>query len=202
MEYVLGAFLYHLWTRPRQSEIFFALGLGVLLRALHHLLLGGPSNSFTSSLMGLGPYLGAASIVVLAVQVLRLAGEEAAAKLRTLEICICLGLVGPVAEQFLGALALLIAPRFDPVLLASDGTLGFQLSFLLGQIFAASRIVSVFETEIYYALTLALAVSFAMHVKNCQAHRRVNLLRAYVICTVVVLGCFAFLPAAGPLFRV
>jgi hypothetical protein len=156
-------------------------------------------SAFNSSVMGFGPFLGLASLIVLAVQMVRLPGDQGAAKQQTLYICIGLAMVGPAAGFILKLVMLVVQLRYDPVLLAADGTFGFQPSFAVGRFFASSSLVRAIGIEIYYALLLPVAINFALHSRYRKPHWRVNLIGAYAVSAAGSLLYF-ILPAAGPQF--
>jgi len=109
--------------------------------------------------------------------------------------------IGLVLFVFASLIALNITvwvhrPLLDYYLYVFDGSLGFQPSFLVGQIFGRYKEVSAAEHVIYNGLPLAIALLCAAHLKSKAPWRPL-----LIIATAGVFGYlvyFAF-PAAGPI---
>jgi hypothetical protein len=200
MEYAVGAFLFHLWSRPRRTEWISAVVLGLVLRVLYELAPGTPHSEFSSSLMGIGPFLGAGSLLVMTVTLFQLKGEQADARMRMLITCAGIAFIAPVLQLLLAISMRLTPYRYDPILCAIDGSFGFQPSFLFGQLAAHSRVLKELQLDVYYCLVLAVGMNYAAHAEHRAASWPVDVLRAYVTCTVLAFFLYIWLPAAGPGF--
>jgi hypothetical protein len=191
-----GSFAIYLWTKPSSNECLLTIALGLLLRVVHIWTLGPPGSYVGDAIIGNGTYLGIASVVVLFCTVNRADGEERTIKRRALlassaliNLNICLGFALRVASA-------LCPEKRDLWLYAIDESFG-QPSFLLGRLFAQSKVLWAIETTVYFALPLALSIFYAAH-EHSRQRWPISIFRAITISCLLVFVGYVIYPAAGP----
>jgi hypothetical protein len=143
--------------------------------------------------------LGAASLLVLGWRAWRCKG---AARLRVLAVllpaCLVLGSV-PLIFFFLILTIQLRPQTYDALAYASDGTLGVQLSFALGRLFAAVPLLATVSLLVYCTLPLAFMVLLVLHLRG-KGPPVYDLLPSFLCVAVSGFLTYLIFPITGPLF--
>lgn len=193
---LMGTFVIYLWTRPARSAWLAVLILAVGLRLACVWLMGGLGAYYGVWWISWGAFLGIASLMVLAVQVVRLPDPERKSCRKTFYA----GAVFPLSNLLIGytvPLTTWLRPRtYDAFLLASDGGLGFQPSFVLARLLPEGSTAWGLTTVVYYALPLAAGILYASH----RARRRQPVLILPLFLSLMLVGFaqYGVYPAVGP----
>jgi hypothetical protein len=194
-----SAFVFHVAVRPRRSEIFAvvltATGLILIDAAVRH----GMKFEFHPG-MGFA-MLGLVSFALLAYKAFWAEAAELA-QLKSILIPAAAFAFFILASQSSLNLAGLLFPRtMDMYAYAFDGSLGFQPSFLLGQLFQASPAIDALGHLTYYGLPIAMALVYAGHLKR-QVSAPLFIIEVFM--AAGLFGYFLYLafPAAGPAYLV
>jgi predicted anti-sigma-YlaC factor YlaD len=185
-----GSFAIHLAIGLSRRELAVTVSLGVALRVAYGATYG-IKPYFGSEWIVLGAFLGVASLAVLAVaRRKRTAGFGAAAFFPLVSILV--GFVLPVTNR--------LSPlTFDTHLLAADGALGLQPSFLAGRLIAGRPALRDLTSTVYHALPLAVALLCA-----AQIRRRPEEVRRlfWLLGSTCVAGfcLYSVCPATGPAY--
>jgi hypothetical protein len=184
-----GSFEMYLATRPRLPAVAGTVLLGLLLRVVFGAAVGFRPY-FGSWLIGSAGFAGMAGLVVLAAAAVRTRNLAPFAKAAFFpSAAIVLGFFVP---------AMSLSPlTCDARLLAVDAAIGFQLSFLLGQMTGGSVLLWQLTTTVYYALPLAVAVSCVAGRPLPKDFRRLLMFG----CLAAAGGFVCFVcPATGPIY--
>src|SRR5208282_2433149 len=142
---LLGTFVIYMWTRPSRPAWLAVLIVAVGLRFACIRLMGGLGAYYGVWWISWGAFLGIASLMVLAAQVARMPARLPARlpdrspdpDRRTYRRTFYAGAVFPLCSLLIGytiPLTTWLRPKtYDVFLLAFDGGLGFQPSFVLGR---------------------------------------------------------------------
>lgn len=191
-----GTFAIHMWTRPRRKEQLFTVMLGLAIRVAYDLAIG--ERGYSGSLViGMGTFLGLASLVVMAARSLEKSGERRAACRRSLAVIalltylgFCLGFYLPFAQ--------LVSPRkFDYCLYTFDGSLGIQPAFLAGRLFARFRPLFLTERLVYTCFGFWFSVVYAAHA-NSRKKYPVDVVKMLVANALIGFSLYFICPAMGP----
>jgi hypothetical protein len=187
-----GSFALFLATRPSRREIAVTLLLGLALRLAYGATLG-VQPYFGSVLISSAGFVGIAGLMVLAYTALRtkcfsMFGTAAFFPF----VAIIVGFVLPVTNH-------LSPVTFDRHLLAADGVLGFQPSFLLGRMIHGRALLWDLTSTLYYALPFAVAVLCAVELRKHTGEVR-RLLYLFGFMSAVGFCLYAICPATGPLY--
>ena len=195
---LVSAFVFQVAVRPRRWEILSVVlaagGLVLFDRLVVHQ--GSMEGIQTSICFGM---LGLMSFLVLGFKAVWATGPE------LVELKSILIPAAGFAFFILGSqnslnLAGLLFPRtLDLYAYTFDGSLGFQPSFLLGQVFKGSALVDALGHLTYYGLPLAMALMYAGHLRR-NATDSLSILRVYFAAGLVGYVLFLFFPATGPAY--
>lgn len=189
-----GSFLIHMATRPTKWEIPLTIVLGVALRLFYGATVS-MEPSFVYEIISLGGFLGIASIIILVLTAPR------KDDLTVLGSAIFFPFFSIVVGFMLPLTSRLSPVALDTHLLAVDGVLGFQPSFLLGSLIGEKRNTLQWNliATLYYALPLPVALLCASHLnKGASGVRR--LLFMFGTMSVCGFSIFALCPATGPYY--
>jgi hypothetical protein len=193
---LLGTFAIYLWTRPPRRALLWLGVIAALMRWGCAALMGGLGNYFGVAWISWGAFLGLASLVVLLVQAIFPRGDERRSHTRTFYAGSVFPLLGMAVGIYFPLNVRLSPKTLDSFLLAFDGSLGFQPSFVLGRIVARSHALWNWTTLVYYAVPFAASVLYAAHrVRKQQPIPVLPLLLSFMIAGVAQYGIF---PAVGP----
>jgi hypothetical protein len=151
----------------------------------------GPSVSLYAGMLGRG------CLVVLGWKAIWASPEESRRFLRCLLVTV--GIVGFVLASLL-ALNLTVSGRsrvLDSYLYVFDGSLGFQPSFLLGQLFARDRLLDTVARASYFCLPVVLALASVGYLRSESPWRPLAILTSAGVLGYLLYWIF---PATGPLY--
>jgi PAP2 superfamily len=197
---LLGTFIIYLWSRPTRYAWLATLVLAIGLRVACLRLMGGLGTYYCVWWISWGAFLGIASLIVLAAQVVR-CGEP---KRKSYRQTFYAGAVFPLCSLLIGytvPLTIWLRPRtYDAFLLAFDNSLGFQPSFVLGRLLWKNSNAWGLTTIAYYALPLAVSVLYASHLEPGRARERqpVPILALFLSLILVGFTLYGIYPAVGP----
>lgn len=193
---LLGTFAIYLWTRPARSAWLLVLPIAAAIRAACAYAMGGFGRYFGVQWISWGTFLGIASLLVLAIQAILAEPDGRRSYIRTFYA----GSVFPLLAMVTGysiPLNLWLRPRtWDSFLLAFDGPLGFQPSFLLGRILLKSQAAWDWTTVVYYALPLSGAILYASH--RMRPRQPVAVLALLLSFMIIGFAQYGVYPAVGP----
>jgi membrane-associated phospholipid phosphatase len=191
------AIFLHLWTRPRAIE-----GLAVVVIATAVRLLYGvphPENGLFFAIFTYGAFLGFGSLAVLAVQVVRSAGEERERRRAALTA----GLLSPVAFMLVGfplRLTIMLHPKtYDHFLYQFDASLGFQPSFLIGRVFEAIPALRLACGVCYDVILLVIAYFYIGQIVG-KKRFQVDVVKVFLGTLFFGTMLYHICPAAGPVY--
>jgi len=159
-----------------------------------------------------GAFLGIASLMVLAAQVARMPARLPARlpdrspdpDRRTYRRTFYAGAVFPLCSLLIGytiPLTTWLRPKtYDVFLLAFDGGLGFQPSFVLGRFLPEGSNAWGLTTVVYYALPWAVCILYAAHLASERAGKPqpVPILALFLSLMLVGFTLYGVYPAVGP----
>jgi len=193
---LLGTFAIYLWTRPPRAEWLWTLPVAAVMRMACARAMGGLGTYFGVGWVSWGTFLGIATLMVLVVQVIRTPGDRRRSYVRTFYA----GSVFPLLAMVVGwsvPLNLWLRPKtWDAFLLAFDGALGFQPSFVLGKILARNHEAWGWTTVVYYALPLAGAMLYGAY--RMGERQRVAILALLLSFMIIGFAQYGVYPATGP----
>ena len=193
---LLGTFAIYLWTRPPLAAWIWVLPIAAAMRAACAHATGGFGTYFGVGWISWGTFLGIATLLVLAIQAIRAQPERRRSYIRTFYA----GSVFPLLAMVTGysiPLNLWLRPKtWDSFLLAFDGALGFQPSFLLGRILLRSPEAWGWTTVVYYALPLSGAILYASY--RLRPRQPVAILGLLLSFMIVGFAQYGVYPAVGP----
>ncbi len=191
-----GTFTIHMWTRPRHRELLATIAAGLAMRAVYDLAIG--EHGFAgSAVIGMGVFLGLASLLVMAVQSLQGPGERRDVCRRSLGIIALLTYLGFCLGFYLSLAKLVLPRKFDYYLYNFDASLGFQPSFLAGRLLARFRPLFWIELMVYNCFGFWFSVVYAVHA-NARAKYPVNVVKMLVVNALIGFSLYFFCPAMGP----
>ena len=194
---LLGSLVIYGWTRPPRSAWLAILIVAVGLRLACVRLMGGLGAYFGAWWITGGAFLGIASIMVLAAQVMRLSGPAR----KSCRDTFYAAAVFPLFSLLIGytvPLTTWLRPKtYDSFLLAFDGGLGFQPSFVLGQLLHWGSNAWGLTTVVYYALPLAASILYASY--RMQRAQPVSILALFLSVMFVGFAQYGIYPAVGPM---
>jgi hypothetical protein len=115
-----------------------------------------------------------------------------------LPACLVLGSI-PLIFFFLCLTIELRPETYDALAYAADGSLGVQLSFLLGQIFAAVPALAAVSLLVYCTLPLAFMVILVMHLRG-DGPPVLDIMPTFLCVAVSGFLMYLLFPLTGPLF--
>lgn len=193
---LLGACVIYLWTRPSRWAWLAVALLATALRVGCYQVMGGFGAYYGVRWISWGAFLGIASLIVLAVQVVRSQKPERQFLRKTFYAAA----VFPLCSLLIGyaiPLTTWLRPKtYDALLLAFDGGLGFQPSFTLGQAALQSPMLWGLTTVVYYALPLAGCVLYGSY--RLRKRQPVAILALLLSMMVVGFMQYGVFPAVGP----
>jgi hypothetical protein len=197
---LLGTFAIYLWTRPARSAVLAVFVLAIALRLACVRIMGGLGAYYGVGWISWGAFLGLASLMVLAIQVVRSRDEER----RLCRQTFFAGAVFPLSSLLIGysvPLTTWLRPQtYDALLLAFDGGLGFQPSFVLGRWLSEDSTAWGLTTVVYYALPFAVCLLYASHLASDRKQKRqpVPILALFLSLMLVGFAQYGIYPAVGP----
>jgi hypothetical protein len=193
-----GAFAIHVWTRPGRKELLLTVALGVAMRVAYDLAIG-ERGYIGYLLIGMGTFLGLASLMVMAARSLAGPGERRAVCRRSLGVIALLTYLGFCLGFYLPFARLVLPHKFDYYLYNFDGSLGIQPAFLAGRLF--HRFPPLFWTElmVYNCFGFWFSVVYAAHA-NTRVRYPVNVVKMLVSNALIGFSLYFLCPAMGPKF--
>ena len=197
---LLGTFVIYLWTRPARSAWLAVFILAVALRATCARLMGGLGAYYGVWWISWGAFLGIASLMVLVAQVVPLRDRSRDPERKSRRQTFYAGAVFPLCSLLIGytvPLTTWLRPKtYDAFLLAFDGGLGFQPSFVLGRVLPEGSTAWGLTTTVYYALPLAACILYASH--RARERHSVLILALFLSLMLVGFAQYGIYPAVGP----
>lgn len=201
---LLGAFVIFAWSRPARSAWLAVFLLAVGLRAACARLMGGFGGYYGAWWISWGAFLGIASLIVLASQTAlsrdRLHNSVRHSRRQTFYA----GAVFPLCSLLIGytvPLTTWLRPRtYDAFLLAFDGSLGFQPSFVLGRFLPVGSKLWSLTAIAYYVLPLVVCILYAAHLASERAGERQSVPILALFLSLILVGFlqYGIYPAVGP----
>jgi hypothetical protein len=193
---LLGTFAIYLWTRPPRNAWLWVLPIAAATRVACERAMGGFGTYFGVGWISWGTFLGIASLLILAIQAACAQPDQRRSYTRTFYA----GSVFPLLAMVTGysiPLNLWMRPKtWDAFLLAFDGALGFQPSFLLGRILLRSEAAWDWTTVVYYALPLSGGILYASH--RMRPRQPVAILALLLSFMIIGFAQYGVYPAVGP----
>jgi hypothetical protein len=197
---LLGTFAIYFGARHARATWPVVLILAVALRAACIWRMGGLGAYYGVRWISWGAFLGISSLIVLAAQVFRLSGPLRAPQRKSYRQTFYAGAIFPLCNLLIGytvPLTTWLRPRtYDAFLLAFDGSLGFQPSFVLGRLLPDGSNAWGITTSIYYALPLGVSILYAS--SRARKTQPVLILALFLSFMVVGFAQYGIYPATGP----
>ena len=191
-----GTFAIHMWTRPDRREILLTVVLGFALRLVYDLAIG--ERGYVGSLViGMGIFLGLASLAVLAVRSLEKPSERRVVCRRSLGVIALLTYLGFCLGFYLPFARAVLPRKFDYYLYQFDGALGIQPAFLAGRLFARFRPLFWIELMVYNCFGFWFSIIYAAHA-NTRVKYPVNVVKMLVANALIGFSLYFLCPAMGP----
>jgi len=192
-----AAFLFHVRSKPPARELAFALAVAAVLAIARLVFVPGHPRDvagFVAAMIGLGSFL------VLGMRAVRSSDVER--KRVFVLLGPALGLVFFIfsAQRALNLADLLYPKTFDLYLYAFDGSLGFQPSFVLGQLFEHSAFVRSVGFLAYQTLPLVMALVYAGHIDPRATRPAWYILELFFAAGLLGWIFYNFVPGTGPAY--
>jgi hypothetical protein len=194
-----GAFLIHMWIRPRAAEWTATVAMGLLGSAAYaygHQGFGnypGAVQSICASFAGL------ASLLTLAAQSLLGAPAHRAERRKTLWIAAAFPYLSFVMAFFLNLTTAQHPRVYDLWLYAFDESLKVRASFLIGHLIANAAPLQDAARMAYESLPLVICWLLAVELRSAEKFS-VNVIRLFVTAGLAGILLYQFLPAVGPVY--
>jgi hypothetical protein len=191
-----GTFAIYAATRPNRKELAATVALAVALRAAYDLAIG--ERGYPGSVvLGMGVFLGLASMPVLLVHSLEPAGERRSRCRRSLAAIALLSYIGVCLNFYISFIRLALPAKLDSFLYNFDDSLGFQPSFAVGRLVYSIRPLYRFEAMVYDSLGFWFAFVYAVHA-GYNVRYRLSLLKLFIANAFVGFSLYFLFPAMGP----
>jgi hypothetical protein len=193
-----GMVVFYFCSRPADGESLRMIGLGTLLAL--GLKLTDRFEQWESSWLSCVCFgYGVSGLLMLAWRAWRESGAERQRVLAVLlPACLVLGSI-PLIFFFLLLTIRLRPYTYDAIAYAADGTLGTQLSFAVGRLFAAAPVLATISLLVYCTLPIAFMVLLVLHVRG-QGPPVYDLLPGFLCVAVCGFLTYLIFPITGPLF--
>ena len=195
---LVSAFIFQVVVRPRRWEILSVVlaagGLVLFDRMVVHQ--GGMEEFHLSICLGM---LGLVSFLVLGFKAVWAVGPELAELKSILMPAAGFTFFILGSQNSLNIAGLLFPQTLDLYAYTFDGSLGFQPSFLLGQVFKSSALVNALGHFTYYGLPIAMALVYAAHLRRKESDP-LSILRVYIATGLVGYFLYLLFPATGPVY--
>src|SRR5712692_3513987 len=194
-----GAFLIHMWSRPRRDEWIPVLGIGALATAAYGYLHHGFGRYLGAAPDACAAFLGAGSFAVLAARALAENGPERNRLRGTFLAAAAFPYFSFILAFFLNLTAALHPKVWDLWLYAFDAGLNFRAGSLVGHLFETYAPLRVAGIFVYQGMPLAICflVSLERAAPECCS---VSVLRLFLAVGFAGALLYNLFPAAGPLY--
>uniref|UniRef100_Q01VD1 Inositolphosphotransferase Aur1/Ipt1 domain-containing protein n=1 Tax=Solibacter usitatus (strain Ellin6076) TaxID=234267 RepID=Q01VD1_SOLUE len=193
-----GTFVIHLATRPSRREVGITALLGALMRGAYDALVG--EKGYAGSLIiGMGTFLGLASLLVLCVQMFRDRTPRRSVMQRSVGVMALVNYMNICLGFYFALLSVLLPLKLDYYLYAFDGSLGLQPSFILGSIVAPVPVLVWLTAMVYNSLGFWFCVMYAAH-SRVHGQFRFSIVRLFVVSNCIGCALYFLFPAAGPMY--
>jgi hypothetical protein len=194
-----GAFLIHMWTRPRRIEWASVLLIGAALSSFYAYVHHGFGHYLASAPSACAAFLGVASLAVLSLR--SFVGEPA--RRRSYRDTLLVASVFPYFS-FPLAICLNLTTAFHPkvydlLLYAFDESLGIRASYFIGQVMSASAPLKIFGILVYQSMPLAICSLVALE-RSRPTRFPAGILKLFIVTGLAGAILYNFFPAAGPIF--
>ncbi|MGA9355712.1 MAG: phosphatase PAP2 family protein [Terriglobales bacterium] len=198
---LLGTFIIYAWTRQSRTSLLASLIVALGLRFALIRAMGTLGTYWGVRWISWGAFLGIGCLLVLFVQILR---ARAVGERKSLRAIFYAGAVFPGCSMLIAyTVPLTIWFRhltYDAFLLAFDGSLGVQPSFLMGRLLPSRSNYWGLTTVVYYALPAAVSIVYASHLAAEREGKRrvVSILPLFLSLMAAGAVMYAIYPAIGP----
>jgi len=191
-----GTFVIHMFTKPSRKEIGITALLALAMRLLYDMVVGEKGYE-GYVIIGMGAFLGIASLIVLAVQTVRVKTERRAVIRRTIGVLALFNYMSASLGFYFTMITAMLPRKLDYFLYAFDGSLGFQPSFALGKFVSAYPPLCWLAAMTYNSVGLWFGFLYALHCRAYQQYR-FNMVRQFVANPLIGCALYFLLPATGP----
>jgi hypothetical protein len=191
-----GTFAIHMFTRPSRKEIGVTALLAAAMRLAYDVGIGERGYE-GYILIGMGTFLGIASLMVLAVEMVRIQSERRAVLRRTIGVLALLNYMSICLGFYFNMITTLLPRKLDYFLYAFDGSLGFQPSFALGKFVTSYPPLYWVAVMTYNSIGLWFCLLYALHSRAHQQYR-FNMVRQFVVNPLIGCALYFLFPATGP----
>ncbi len=193
---ISGAAIFYLRVTSSVREKFFWIAASGCFAAFVHFPIAN-WVTWTSSLLAL---LGLGAFLLLALRVLWSATETRRQALAPLAPAVAVVFFVFSAQHALSLANLLHPKTYDVYLYVFDGSLGFQPSFIAGQVMRTSRVLAGAAILTYLSLPLFMALVYALRLPRDARVPSWDIISLLMLAGIG--GCFFYnmVPATGPVF--
>ena len=191
-----GTFAIHMSTKPSRKEIGITALFGLAMRLLYDVAVGEKGYE-GYIVIGIGTFLGMASLMVLAVQMMRVKTERRAVIRRTIGVLALFNYMSACLGFYFTMITSLLPHKLDYFLYTFDGSLGFQPSFALGRFVNAYPPLYWIAAMTYNSIGLWFGLLYALH-SRAHGKYRFSIVRQFVVNPLVGCALYFLFPATGP----
>ena len=191
-----GTFIIHLSSRPKRGEVTVTVVFGLVLRLAYDLAIGEKGYP-GSALIGMGVFLGLASLVVLLIRAVGAPNDRSPMVRRALAVIAIFNYIGVSLSLYISFARWARPVKLDYLLYTFDGSLGFQPAFKLAQLVRASATMTWIEVMIYNSFGLWFCLIYAAHARY-NGKFPFDILRLFVSNAFIGFSLFFVFPAMGP----
>ncbi|MBZ5596132.1 MAG: phosphatase PAP2 family protein [Acidobacteriia bacterium] len=194
-----GAFLIHMWTRPRPSHWAPAVAIAFISSAAYAWLHHGFAEDLGAAPATCAAFLGLGSLLVLATQSVFAAALERRQHRKTLLAAAAFPYFSFVIALALNLTSALHPRVYDLWLFAFDEALKVRASFLIGHLVANSNALRVAGVLAYESLPLVICWLLALELRSPERFAA-GIVRVFVTAGLAGVFLYQFLPAVGPVY--
>ena len=191
-----GTFAIYASLRPRRRELVATISIGLVFRLAYNLAVG-ERGYWGSAVIGMGVFLGLASVVMLAGLSLGAPSELRAARRRALVVIGLLSYMGVFLNFYISFAKIVLPGKLDYFLYSFDGSLGLQASFAIGRLVHELAPLQRTIDLVYDSLGFWFALIVAAHI-NPKRKYRFSIVKLLVANAGIGFSLYFLFPAMGP----
>ncbi|HEY1493535.1 MAG TPA: phosphatase PAP2 family protein [Candidatus Solibacter sp.] len=191
-----GTFVIHMFTRPSRKEVGITALLALAMRLSYDVAVGEKGYE-GYIVLGMATFLGIASLIVLAVQMVRIKTERRVIIRRTLGVIALLNYMSACLGFYFTMITAMLPRKLDYFLYAFDGSLGFQPAFALGKFVSWYPPLYWVAAMTYNSIGFWYGLLYALHSRAHQQYR-FNMVRQFVVSPLIGCALYFLFPATGP----
>jgi hypothetical protein len=191
-----GTFAIYASTRPSRKEITLTVSIALMLRLAYNLAIGEHGYP-GSKIIGMGVFLGLASLTILIGRSVGSNREQSLARRRALAVTALLSYIGVCLTFYISFAKMVLPIKLDYFLYSFDTSLGMQLSFAAANLTHAFPVLFWIEAMVYNSLGFWFSLVYAVHAIY-DLKSRISILTLFIANAFIGFSLYFLFPAMGP----